>query len=155
MTLTLDDAMKKYKPGIDYLKSTGLDLLLVTQFIRTVMQPGSLYESESEILAKPFTTSKGSMSIEFMERYSISTEVDLERLVRMASIILTNFTGPDEEESPKKHFQRLVTRLKEETGNMEREVAMVQVFLILDRVFEFGKSLRVSVLTARAFSIGA
>ena len=74
------------------------------------------------------------MNIEFMERYNITTEVDLERLVRMCSIILTNFTGPDKDESPKKHFQRLVDRLKEEPGNAEREVAMVQVFLILDQV---------------------
>ncbi|MGY5876108.1 MAG: hypothetical protein RTU30_10205 [Candidatus Thorarchaeota archaeon] len=147
MTLTLDEAMEKYKPGIDYLKSTGLDLIVVTDLFRTVFQPGSMYESEKEILAKPFTSRDYTMSIEFMERFSVTTEVDLERLVRMASIILTNFSGPDTEEAPKKHFQRLVERLKQEPGNMEREVTMVQSFLIVDRVFEFGKPLRVSVYT--------
>ncbi|MGY5854489.1 MAG: hypothetical protein RTU92_13055, partial [Candidatus Thorarchaeota archaeon] len=72
MTLTLDEAMVKYKPGIDYLKSTGLDLIVVTDLFRTVFQPGSMYESESEILTKPFSKPAGTMSIEFMERFSVT-----------------------------------------------------------------------------------
>ncbi|MHA1354447.1 MAG: hypothetical protein ACTSR1_04650, partial [Candidatus Heimdallarchaeota archaeon] len=47
------------------------------------------------------------ISKEFMERYKLISELDLQRIIRNCSIILTNFSGKKDEDVTKNHLECL------------------------------------------------
>ncbi|NHJ49605.1 MAG: hypothetical protein FK733_17580 [Asgard group archaeon] len=112
-----DNMWKKYKKGVKYLKKNGLLLRIKlppggeTEWI--VANPGfALEDFDKEKLSKPFKlqTSDGKtiqLSVEFMDRLKIITGLDLQRIIRNSSIILTDFTGPKDEDTYGNHYQRL------------------------------------------------
>lgn len=53
------------------------------------------------------------LSTEFMDRFELSTQMDLNRMIRNSSIILTNFTGPLEKDNFKIHHNRLKKWIRE------------------------------------------
>lgn len=146
MPITLDEAIERYKVGIEYLKSTGFDLYMFEVFASVVFKPGSFFEDSSEILPQPYKHKAGTVSLEFMKRYNVTTEVDLHRMARICSIILTNFNGPKDQDDPKNHRERLRNRFSTESNKEECEVHMVQAFLILDRIMGLEKALPIQDL---------
>lgn len=53
------------------------------------------------------------LTTEFMDRFELSTQMDLNRMIRNSSIILTNFTGPLEKDNFKLHHDRLKKWIRE------------------------------------------
>ena len=109
----INDERSSYTTGIEYLKKTGLDLIVQLNFIRIPFKPGSyLQDKTKETLRKPYgiiSPSKEvfSLSVAFMDRFKISTVVDMNRMIRACSIILTNFDGPGEYDDIDYHIENL------------------------------------------------
>lgn len=135
MKLDLEEAFEKYKAGIEYLKKTGLVIIMHSLLGRMVFEPGSLFEDkEKETLPRPAAFSAGRLSLAFMDHFNLTTEVDLGILLRACSIILTNFSGPDEEDFPKNHQNRLKERLAA-TGTDCHQYLLL-AFLLIEDIFE-------------------
>ena len=114
---------EEYAEGIAYLQKTSLDLYMPNPLGGMTFKQGSFFESvEKETLPRPTAIGPGRLSIVFMERFGISTEVDLNRLVRAVSIILTNFTGPRDQDSPRNHQNRLNEFIAGDSDKCGKEV---------------------------------
>ncbi|MDA8139370.1 MAG: hypothetical protein M0036_12020 [Desulfobacteraceae bacterium] len=75
----------------------------------------------STTLARPYglQTQEGQalhVSEKFMQRFQITTEYDLMRIIRNSSIILSNFAGPDDQDYFDPHYQRLLQVLDSQTA---------------------------------------
>lgn len=133
---------QKYKPGLDYLKKNGLDLIVKQDFIiKSVItyQEHSYFGETKEDLPKPYKLAGNVISIDFMNHYDFITKVDLARFLRVVSIILTNFTGPKEED----HFNAHIWRLQDlcKAPSPENESLVMEALLAYDEVLGSKKNL--------------
>ncbi|MBN1683700.1 hypothetical protein JW865_09135 [Candidatus Bathyarchaeota archaeon] len=101
-----------FTKGINYLRKAGTDVVLVTSGIRMVMQPGSAYDDiKKEKLPESFFIDDIGMAVSFSKAfkkyYKVSHRIDLDRLMRACSILLTQFEGPETDDNPKKLHERL------------------------------------------------
>lgn len=116
----MKETRKTHETGLKYLQKAGLNLLVVSSSGKLTFQPGSAFEDiKKETLPKPYvikekyTPREYKLDEELRKRYSIRTEVDLYRLMRICSIIITAFNGPEEQDTPKAHVKRLRDWIKE------------------------------------------
>jgi len=98
--------------GKSYLKKAGTDVIMISMGMKMVMSPGSAYEDiQKEKLPETFFNENLgkniSFSKDFIKQYKITHRVDLDRLLRACSILVTNFNGPEKEDYPKNHHKRL------------------------------------------------
>lgn len=133
---------KEYKKGVKYLKKTGTVLYLK-------LPPGGKYEfiqagpgfakkdKKKETLPRPFTlkTADGKaikISTSLMDRLKIITEMDLDRVMRCCAIILTNFTGPQDQDILPMHQTRLQQWIAKDVKNRQQE--FVGSIMMLDSI---------------------
>jgi len=110
---------KKYEIGMGYLEKYGIALIFWSENgEKQIFKTGAAFKDlEAETLARPYKIqlkdgSTVEFSEEFMDRFDISTKLDLQRLMRICSILLTDFSGPEIEDNPKNHLERLRKKLK-------------------------------------------
>ncbi|NHJ48993.1 MAG: hypothetical protein FK733_14500 [Asgard group archaeon] len=109
--------------GKAYLKKAGTDVIAIAGGIKMVFSPGSAYininkeklpeKFNIESLGKEFSFSKS-----FIKHYQVTHQVDMERLLRACSILITNFTGPESDDIMKNHLDRLFTNFMIKPGNI-------------------------------------
>jgi len=126
---------QKYKLGLDYLKSSGLDLVVKQDFfIKTVLtyQEHSYFGETKENLARPYKLANNVLSKQFLDHYDLITKVDLARFLRVVSIILTNFTGPKDND----HFDTHIYRLQDLflKPSYENEALVMEALLAYNEV---------------------
>lgn len=115
--------------GINYIKKAGTNVVLNTGGIKMVMQPGSAYDDiKKEKLPESFFIDDigiaVSFSKNFIKEYKVTHKVDLDRLMRACSILLTQFEGPETEDTPKKLHEKLFFALSA-YQNYEAEQALI------------------------------
>ena len=124
------ERQKKFQIGIDYLKKTGLNLIVQSSLGRLVFEPGSFFEDkEKETLAIPYSIKRSdgvtyTLSEKLRERYQLSTEVDLQRLARVCAVLVTDFNGPDKDDTPEVLLKRLRTFMKEKSNRTGWEITL-------------------------------
>ena len=101
-----------FEIGKKYLKKAGTNLVLTNQGMKVVMEPGSAYEDVvKEKLPEKFfiegLNKEISLSKDFIKEYQLTHRVDLDRLMRGCSILITKFNGPESDDHPKIHHKRL------------------------------------------------
>ncbi|HUT81906.1 MAG TPA: hypothetical protein VMZ29_11940 [Candidatus Bathyarchaeia archaeon] len=134
---------KKFELGMSYLEKHGLGLIYWTQDgEKLVFKSGAAFKSlEEETLSKPYKIKLTEdnkiveLTEEFMNRFEISTKLDLQRLMRICSILLTDFSGPIEEDTPKNHLERLKNRLKKYVKNENEQ--LIQGFLGFEAIMGY------------------
>lgn len=122
-----------FDKGITYLKKAGTDVIAIVGGIKMVFSPGSAYDDIKkeklpekfliEGLKKEYRFSDG-----FKKHFKVTHHVDMERLLRACSILLTNFEGPESDDNMKNHHQRLFFHFSMDTatlsiGNMGKALA--------------------------------
>ncbi len=105
---------EKLAKSIKYFEETGTDAFLIKDGMKFVFEPGSAYadlkkEKLPEKYSIPFFSYEASFSKEFIKQFRITHRVDLDRLLRALSILLTGFNGPAIEDYPKNHHKRFFT----------------------------------------------
>ena len=110
-----------FSKGEKYLKKAGTDVIAIAGGIKMVFSPGSAYEDiKKERLPKEYFIEglgkKFSFSDSFIKQFKVTHQVDMERLLRACSILITNFTGPETEDYMKNHLQRLFTNFMTKPG---------------------------------------
>ena len=137
------ERQKKFKIGIEYLQQTGLNLIVQTSISKLVFKPGSIIENkEEETLSLPYTVKKHlggiyNLSETLRKRYQVSTEVDLQRLVRICAILITDFNGPESDDTPKVLFKSLRTFMREKSNHTGWEIVIA--LQTLDNILGFRK----------------
>jgi len=113
----MSNPWKEYKKGVNYLKKNGLMVFIKmppggkTEWLQA--SPGLIMQDKvKETLQVPMAMNASAgkvfqISKEFMERFKLITELDLHRIIRNCSIILTNFSGPRNEDIVSNHLDRL------------------------------------------------
>ena len=106
--------------GKEYLKKAGTNEFIITRRKKKFFEPGSAYKNaKKEKLPKEFFTKEyGNLSLseEFIKHFQITQLVDMARLLRAISILLTNFNGPESEDFRKNHTDRLFFHLMMKPG---------------------------------------
>ncbi len=102
--------------GKEYLKKAGTNTFVILEGTKLVFQPGSaISDAKKEKLPRKFfnegLSKEFSFSKEFIKQYKITHQIDMERLLRACSIILTSFTGPETDDYSKNHLDRLFKHL--------------------------------------------
>ncbi|NPE06835.1 MAG: hypothetical protein GNW80_01015 [Asgard group archaeon] len=96
----MSDLTKKYKIGLEYLRKTGFDHIVreLGAFGVEVYKykPHSRFDSEKKDLPNPCQFRDFVLTKKLMDHYQIKTKVDIARYLRIISIILSNFSLPDE-----------------------------------------------------------
>ncbi|MBD3191146.1 MAG: hypothetical protein GF308_10900 [Candidatus Heimdallarchaeota archaeon] len=134
---------KRFKIGIDYLQQTGLNLFIQSSLGRLVFEPGSFFDTkEEELLSRPYSLKRSdgvtyTLSEKLRERYQLSTMVDLQRLVRICAILVTNFNGPTSDDTPKVLFERLRTYMREKSNRTGWEI--IEALQTLDDILGYRK----------------
>ena len=132
---------RDYEKGKAYLKKAGTDVIQIAGGIKMVFSPGSAYQDINkerlpekfyiESLKKEYRFSKN-----FIKFFKITHQVDMERLLRACSILITNFTGPETDDFMKNHSGRLFNNFMLTPGNLcEVEVS--------DALVAFGEILKI------------
>lgn len=98
---------EKYKAGLTSLATFGLDLIVISKGIVFTYKEHSYFDEEKKNLPIPCKFGENLLSEAFMEQYHIITKVDIARLLRIISIILTNFKGSKEKDSFDIHIENL------------------------------------------------
>jgi len=153
----------KNKQGLNYLKKSGLNLILVLPSLEQLVNTfraqhkrgeindsmlqsfekaleSASYEEKTKIkfsvvapgfepqttLPQPYglKTQDGQMvyiSNNFMKRFQVTTEYDLRRIIRNSSILISNFSGPKEQDNFKIHYERLRNILSIITKNNQND----------------------------------
>jgi len=144
----------EYAEGIAYLQKTSLDLYMPNPLGGFVFKPGSYFEdADKENVPKPAKIGLGRLSVGFMDRFNISTSVDLSRIVRAVSIILTNFTGPRDQDSPRNHQNRLKEFIRGDLDKCKKEV--VRAFFGIEKILGLGDVIDYRDYTEAAIAICA
>ncbi len=106
--------------GKEYLKKAGTNEFIIKRRKKKFFEPGSAYNNaKKEKLPKEYLTQEyGNLSLseEFIKHFQITQLVDMARLLRAISILLTNFTGPESEDFRKNHTDRLFFHLMMKPG---------------------------------------
>ncbi|HUT80465.1 MAG TPA: hypothetical protein VMZ29_04605 [Candidatus Bathyarchaeia archaeon] len=89
--------------------------------MKMVFQPGSAYENlEKEKLPEIFFNDELNRPIGFSKKfvkfYKMTHRIDMDRLLRGISILLTGFTGPDTNDNPKNHHKLLFAHFMLKSG---------------------------------------
>jgi len=105
---------EKLAKSIKYFEEIGFDVVLISGGTTIAMGPGTSYddlkkEKLPEKYSIPFFSYEASFSKEFIKQFKITHRVDLDRLLRALSILLTGFNGPVSEDYPKNHHKRFFT----------------------------------------------
>jgi hypothetical protein len=135
------DKYQKYKPGLDYLKKSGLDLVVEQDFvIKSIFtfKEHTYFGETKENLPKPYKVSNNVLSTKFMEHYDFITKVDLARFLRVVSVILTKFTGPKENDHFDNHIYRLQDLFKKQSP--ENEALVMEALQAYNEVLGSKKS---------------
>ena len=113
----MSDPWKEYKKGVKYLKKHGLWLMIKLphggKFEWIQAKPGfAIKDKAKETLPRPVTLKASGgktykISKEFMDKFQLVTELDLQRIIRNTSILLTNFSGPKDNDIIENHLKRL------------------------------------------------
>ena len=90
--------MRAYRFGLDYLSTKGFDVI-----IKSELGQGNLMDmidrmggkETNPALSIPYKKGEESLSKELMNLFEIKTKKDLGKYLRIVSIILLNFTGPE------------------------------------------------------------
>ncbi len=137
------ERQKKFKIGIDYLQQTNLNLIVQSSMARLVFKPGSFIEDkEKETLLLPYTVKSPdgvtyNLSETLRKRYQVTTEVDLQRLTRICAILITDFNGPDRDDTPKILFKNLRVFMREKSNRTGWEIVIA--LQTLDNILGFRK----------------
>ncbi|HUT82624.1 MAG TPA: hypothetical protein VMZ29_15620 [Candidatus Bathyarchaeia archaeon] len=129
------ERQKRFKIGLEYLQRTGLNLFIQSSFGRLSFAPGSFFENkEKEILTKPYSVRRlgepsYTLNDEFRKRFQLTTEVDLQRLARACAILITDFNGPESDDTPEILFKRLRTYMRERSNRTGWEIKMALITL--------------------------
>ncbi len=135
MIMKQKDRQKRFKIGLEYLMRTGLNLYVQSSFGRLSFAPGSFYENrEKETLPTPYSVHEigeptFTLNDEFRKRFQLITEVDLQRLVRVCAILITDFNGPESDDTPDVLFKRLRTFMKEKSNRTGWEIRLALMTL--------------------------
>ena len=137
---------KLHEVGVSYLQKTSLNLIEWTSLGKVTYQPGSFFDNkEKETLSVPYSIKLNngvvySLHEKLRQRYQISTEIDLQRILRVCSILVTNFNGPDEKDTPKNHRERIREWIKDTPSGIDRiGFHMVMALHSLDEILGFKK----------------
>lgn len=134
-----------FKPNFDkgkaYLKKAGTDVFAIVGGVKMVFSPGSAYEDiNKEKLPEKYTIDglkkEYSFSKAFKKHFKVTHHVDMERLLRASSILITNFEGPESEDNMKKHLERLFFHFSVQTGT-------ICVQNVSDALMAFGEILKI------------
>ncbi|MHA1641554.1 MAG: hypothetical protein ACTSUX_08820 [Promethearchaeota archaeon] len=103
---------QKYLQGLEYLKKTGFDLTIVddsSPILPTTYKykEHSYFDNDKRDIKAPYIFNNHLLTKEFLEHYDIKTDVDIARYLRIISIILTGFVGPEDVDDFKLHKERL------------------------------------------------
>jgi hypothetical protein len=103
---------ENFAKGRKYLEKVGTDVIAIAMGMKMVMKPGSAYEDvkKERLPAKfivPPLNNEMSFSKNFVKEFKVTHEVDLERLLRGCSILITGFEGPEKDDNMKNHHRRL------------------------------------------------
>jgi len=131
------DAIKEFEKGISYLRGFGTYLILQLPALKldsngkpvldpqgmpqfdpngetksVSVGPGFVFSPDQKDFDRPFKKDypdgqSFQLTPRFMDTFEIKRDSDLMRLIRNCSIILTNFTGPLEQDNFGVHLQRL------------------------------------------------
>ncbi len=130
MFMNRKERQNKFKIGIEYLQQTGFNLIIQSSVGKLVFKPGSFIENkEKETLSIPYTLMRSdgvtyNLSEKLRKRYQVSTEVDLKRLTRICAILITDFNGPDSDDTPKVLFTNLRTFMREKSNHTGWEIIL-------------------------------
>ncbi|MBD3189573.1 MAG: hypothetical protein GF308_02965 [Candidatus Heimdallarchaeota archaeon] len=110
-----------FSKGKEYLKKAGTDVFVIKDGMKMVFQPGSAYKDiKKERLPTKFflkgLNKEARFPKEFIKHYKVSHHIDMERLIRACSILLTNFTGPETDDYMKNHLDRLFSHFMVKSG---------------------------------------
>ena len=113
----MSDLTKKYKIGLEYLRKTGFDHIVreLGAFGVEVYKykPHSRFDSEKKDLPNPCQFRDFVLTKKLMDHYQIKTKVDIARYLRIISIILSNFSLPDEYDNFDIHRRQVKNQLFE------------------------------------------
>lgn len=133
---------QKYKNSLSYLEKSGLDLVVKEDFIiksAFTYKEHSYFGETKKNLPKPCKFGNHILSAKIMDHYDFITKVDLARFLRIVSIILTNFTGPKDDDHFDNHILRLQNLFKKQTP--ENETLVMEALLAYDEVLGTKKNL--------------
>jgi hypothetical protein len=137
----MSDLVKKFKAGLDYLKKTGFDhiVLEVGVFGKEVYRykPHSRFDSEKKDLPNPCQFRNFVLTKQFMDHYKIKTKVDIARYMRIVSIILTSFDLPEEYDNFEIHRKRLRLHLQDKAFDsiQSKRLAIRDALFAYDKAF--------------------
>lgn len=137
------ERQNKFKIGIDYLQQTGFNLIVQLSIGNLVFKPGSFFENmEKETLSLPYALKRSdgviyTLSETLRKRYQVSTEVDLQRLARICAILITDFNGPESDDTPKILLKNLRTFMREKSNRTGWEIIIA--LQTLDNLLGFRK----------------
>jgi len=129
------DRQKRFKIGLEYLQRTGLNLFIQSSFGKLSFAPGSFFDNkEKETLAIPYTVKQigepsYTLNDELRKRFQLITEVDLQRLARICAILITDFNGPETDDTPEVLFKGLRAFMKEKSNRTGWEINMALLTL--------------------------
>jgi hypothetical protein len=128
--------MKGLAPGLNYVAWKGTNLTLnpsLTRKEKVVLKEHSFFDKNGKLLPQPYKVGEYLIPKYFMDLYNILTDVDLARYVRIISIIISEFTGPEEQDYFKNHLIRLRVMLKKELTTLRKEKAMLIALLAYEQ----------------------
>lgn len=143
MFMNRKERQNKFKIGIEYLQQTGFNLTIQASVGKLVFKPGSFIENrEKETLSLPYTIKRSDGVIYTLDetlrkRYQVSTEVDLQRLARICAILITDFNGPENDDTPSVLFKSLRTFMREKSNHTGWEIIIA--LQTLDNLLGFRK----------------
>ncbi|GAI83039.1 unnamed protein product [marine sediment metagenome] len=137
----MSNLAKKYKVGLEYLKKTGFDHIVIevgvfgTEVYK--YKPHSRFDNEKKDLPNPCQFRDFVLTKKLMDHYKIKTKVDIARYLRIISIILTNFSLPDEYDYFEIHRKRLRVHLQKETfkEKQNKRLAVREALSAYDEAF--------------------
>lgn len=141
------EIMDKFKQELNYLLRTGFDVVLdypipIYGKRRVKYKANSFFPENKAYLPIPFRSGDISLSRSLMEFYKIETEVDLARYLRIISIIVTNFTGPEEKDHLRNHTNRLKATFEYGLPTQTKENAMITSLLVYEQALGRRSSLQ-------------
>jgi hypothetical protein len=137
----MSDLTKKYKIGLEYLRKTGFDHIVRELGVFGVevfkYKPHSRFDSEKADLPNPCQFGEIVLTKRLMDHYQIKTKVDIARYLRIISIILTNFSLPDEYDNFDIHRRELRKFLQNEKYKSKemKQLAIREALIAYDNTF--------------------
>ncbi|MFX0019536.1 MAG: hypothetical protein ACFFBT_01505 [Promethearchaeota archaeon] len=113
------EIIAKFAHGLSYVLKTGTDVAVDYTILgkgRVTYKENSFFTENEKKLPVPYKIGDNIIPRYFMELYSIETKVDLARYLRIISILVTNFTGPEEHDHLGNHISRLISALSKSSN---------------------------------------